>query len=406
MKYDLLSIRDHKSTLKVEAGRPHSRKNVEIERFGIRRFENGRIYQASRLGKSSLDRLLDDTREWGGPGLNHEYGFAPHHVEVRRGKKVELTVFDQFLDSLRSLQSQFPQFVFSGRCQIQSSVTTLNSNYGLALEVSGDLCDWYFVYQRRDSGNMLDGFFGETTSCPDVQAMIQKQIPFLKVEHKEESLKPGRLPVLFIDPLQPISKLVDSLHVHKYFEGAGLYSGRLGESLFDSRISLVDAGYDPIRGPLTFFDGEGTVRSQDWLKVVDQGVLVDLLSDLRFGKKYGRPSTGNGMRSCRGGVMLAPRSLRFAPGKRPWKDILSGLDRCLVVIVAAGGDSNDLGEYSTPVQVGFIFEKGEVIGRAPQVTVKTSVADYLGNSLIDVSSDGFDTSSVSPCLISEMDIYS
>lgn len=74
-------------------------------------------------------------------------------------------------------------------------------------------------------------------------------------------------------------------------------------------------------------------------------------------------------------------------------------------MIAAGGDSNDLGEFSTPVQVGYILEKGEVIGQAPQVTVKTSVSNYLGSHLIDVSSDGFTSNSPSTCVISEMDVF-
>ena len=404
MEYDILSIQETCASLKVEAGRISARKNSRIQRQGVRRFEKGRIYQTSRLGPASTDRLIADTKALGGAGVPHEYGFAPECKEVRVNSSQVDDSLGIFEEGLGRLVTSYPEFVFTGRCITQNVETNLTSSYGIDLGVSGSLCDWNFIYQRKGSGNILDGYFGGATSAPNILNTISEHTEYLQAQGKVVPLKSGRMPVLIVDGFWPIYKLVESFSVNKYEEGSALYSGKLGQRLFSPRVSLVDNGYDPIHGNFQFFDGEGVVRSED-LELVKEGLFSSLISDLRFGKKHNKQSTGNGLRTYNKGVQLNPRSLRYTGGRESWKSIVQRLDRCLIALVAAGGDSNDLGEFSTPVQIGYILEKGEVIGQAPQLTVKSSVSKYLGDDLIDVSRDGFTSDVPSGCVISEMDIF-
>lgn len=405
MEYDILSIHDRKTSLKLEGSAITSLKNTEIQRYGVRRFEEGRMFQTSRLGQVTEERLLADTREWGGPGTSHDYGFAPAHKESRIGKETNAEVLKEYEDSIKELAGQFPNYVFHGGCNIERITTSLTSSYGLDLKSSGDACEWYVVYQRQGSGNAFDGFCSEHSAIPNIRDTLLGHSEYLKVQKNEVPLKNGRMPILFAEsPTQPLAKLVESFYIHRYRDGACVFSNKLGETLFSPKVTLVDQSYDPASGLNNFFDGEGVVRQNGELKLIDKGRFANLISDLRFGKKFGVPSTGNGMRGYKSGVSLSTRSLRVAKGQKPWREILKGLDRCIVAFIAAGGDSNDLGEFSTPIQVGFVFEKGEVIGATPQITIKTSVSNYLGQGLIDISSDGFHATSPSACIISEVDV--
>ncbi len=403
MDYDIFSIQEKSSTTKAEAGKISANKNQQIQRHGVRRFENGKVFQTSRLGAATQDRLIADTKEWGGPGTAHEYGFAHKSTESKSGIIANEKYLQDFVEGLDLLNSQHPNFVFTGQCTVQQQSISLQSSYGLDLKTSGGLCEWYFTYQRKGSGNMIDGFLAETGAKVDVKKEIQTHSAFLKMQNKSVTVRNGTMPVLFVEALQPLSKLLESFYIHKYSEGAALYSGKLGETLFSDKITLVDSAYDAESGAIRFFDGEGTVRKDD-LPLIEKGRFNALMSDLRFGKKFNQTSSGNGQRVYNRGVTLGPRSLRFQKGQDTWKKIVGQLDRCLIAMVSAGGDSNDLGEFSSPVQIGYIMEKGEVIGQAPQVTVKTSIENYLGKGLIGVSSDGFTTYSPSACLISEMEV--
>lgn len=404
MKYDILSIHEKATTVKLEANEISSIKNSDIQRLGVRRFEGGQMFQTSRLGEADLERLIADTKEWGGPGVPHEYGFAPARKETRTGVDVSHEHLNEFENRIMALTARYPQFVFSGKCSVTRVSTSLTANYGLDLKTSGAICDWYVIYQRKGSGNMLDGFVFESTAQPQIRKEFDDHVEYLEAQSREAKMTAGRIPVLLVDPMAPLKKLRESLAVNRYREGTCLYANKFGEQLFSSHVTLVDRSYIPELGLNQFFDGEGTVRANDDHTLIDQGRFSGLIADLRFGKKFNEASTGNGIRPYNGGISLLPRTLSFAKGQKPWREIVRQLDRCLVAVISAGGDSNDLGEFSTPVQLGYVFEKGELIGRSPQVTIKTSLNDYLGKNLIAVTSDSFSSSSPSASLISEMDL--
>lgn len=404
MKYDLLHIHQKTSVLKLEGNKINALKNVDMDRFGMRRFENGKMFQTSRLGHATLDRLIADTKEWGGPGTPHDFGFAPEHKESRKNLTVSADNFKVFKEKALEMVKKYPHYIFTGSCQIDEKSVDLKSDYGLDLHSRGGVCSWYLMYQRKDSGNMIDGWIEESNSSPDIQGEITRHLEFLDKQTVEVPLKSGRYPILFSSPLGPAEKFKQSILIQNYSEGSAFFSKQLNEKIFSDKLTIVDRAYHPTSGNFQYFDGEGVVRPQNELKIVDKGVFTSLISDLRFAKKYKKISTGNGLRAYNTGVMVTPHSLAVLPGEKTWRDIIKDLDRCIVATLAAGGDSNDLGEYSTPVQIGYVFEKGQLVGRTPQITVKTSVKDYLGNGLIAVAKDGFVKSSPSACLISEVQV--
>jgi PmbA protein len=92
-------------------------------------------------------------------------------------------------------------------------------------------------------------------------------------------------------------------------------------------------------------------------------------------------------------------------GKRSTQEILKGLDNCIVVFMGDGGDFTDKGEFSTPLQLSYLVQKGEIIGRLPQLTVKTTTDEMFNTRLIEIASDGFQNDNLKPSLFSEMDVY-
>lgn len=404
MNYDILKIHQKSSVIKAEGNQFTSFKNQDVQRFGVRRFDNGKMFQSSRIGAANLDRLLADSKEWGGPGSPHDFGFAPDYKKSQESALVTSEQFKIFQEVVLETIAQFPDFVFAGQCQVEESVVSLTSDYGLDLSSTGGVCNWHLIFQRRGSGTTFDGYIEATSSQPQIREVMREQHEYFIAQKKEATLKAGHYPVLFVDHMTPFNKLIDSISVQPYAEGSALYSGQLGKQLFSPAVTLVDRAYEPKLGRLQFFDGEGTVRKDNDLKVIDKGVFKSILADRRFGKKYGFESTGNGFRKFNTGVRVAPQNLIFTGGEKPWREIVKGLDRCILATVAAGGDSNDLGEFSAPVQVGYVFEKGELVGRAPQLTVKSSLQAYLNKNLIAVSSDSFSKGTSSGCVISEMQV--
>jgi predicted Zn-dependent protease len=405
MNFDILNLIETSISLKIEANKTKSLRKSEIKRYGVRRFEDGKLYQSSCLGEAQEDKLLSDNKKWGGSGIPHQYGFAPKRKENRTGAMLESDLIYHFEEQAHQLFDKFPGYVFSGKCSINYNQTHLYSNYGLDLKSEGGVCSAYLMYQRKASGNMIDGIISTTSANPNFRQMLEDYSEFLEAEKFEAKVSPGKMPVLFVDPSGALKKLKESILINRYKEGAALFSGQLGKRIFSKQVTIYDKAYAPEVGLIDYFDGEGTVRDNDDYVIVDKGEFSGLISDLRFAQKYGEMSSGNGLRTYNSGVNLTPRTLIFANGTKPWRQLVKNLDKCLIAVIAAGGDSNDLGEFSTPVQVGYVFEKGQLVGRSPQVTVKTKLSDFLNHSLVGIASDNFTPKSISGSVISEMDVY-
>lgn len=403
MDFDILKIYEESSTIKAEGNHITSHRQSTIQRNGVRRFEKGKIFQTSRLGEASMDRLIADTKEWGGPGTPRDFELAPAHQEERKNAFADASTLNSFKEALEYLSGKYTNFIFSGQCSVSNKKISLNSSYGVDLSTEGGVTEWYFIYQKKGSGNMMDGYLQGVSVTDNILRSIQNQELFIQGTLKSAKMQSGRIPVLLADAKAPMKKLTESFHVNKYKENAALYSNKLGQKLFHEKVTLLDSACDLASGQLLYFDGEGVVRNHD-LELISSGRFQNLIADLRFGKKFGMPSSGNGIRPYNRGVNLDFRALNIQKQHRKWIDIVRDLPLCLVAFLSVGGDSNDLGEYSAPVQVGYVFQFGELVGLAPQVSIKTSVDQYLGTALVDVSSDGFTPDMTSACIVSEMDV--
>lgn len=402
MEYDLLKINKETITLKIEDGKIVSKKTNIIERNGFRRFQDNRVYQTSRLGVCNLDVLMQESIRYGGCGLNQEFDLAKPNSSHRISPLISESKFDFFSEALDYLNSSYNNKIFSGECTVSNKKISLNSSYGLDLSTEAGTFDWYLIYQNKGSGNMVDGYlFG---SNPDeLMSSINEQEDLLKADIVFNELKTGEYPIIFLENNLVLDKLLDSIRADKYFEKIALYSGKLGLEIFNKNVNLIDVGYDPQNGVISQFDGEGTVREND-LYLIKDGVLNSLVSDLRSQKKYDYKTTGNGLRSYNRGVSLNFKETRFKKRDKTWQEIIRDLPICLVSLVASGGESNDLGQFSTPVQVGYVFKYGQLIGLTPQITINTTIDQFLGNKLIDISSNGLFKKMPSACVVSEVSV--
>lgn len=116
-------------------------------------------------------------------------------------------------------------------------------------------------------------------------------------------------------------------------------------------------------------------------------------------------ATGNGQRSPSSAVFTSFNQLVLGAGKRSTQEILNSLDECIIVFMGDGGDFTDKGDFSTPLQLSYLIRKGEIVGRLPQLTVKTTTQDMFGSRLMEIASDGFQKNKLCPSLFSEMDVY-
>lgn len=122
----------------------------------------------------------------------------------------------------------------------------------------------------------------------------------------------------------------------RFHEGRSWMSGRQGERLMDSSITVEDAPLDPALWPIAF-DFEGVPRQP--VTIVDEGAVGEVVYDRLWAAKAGKHSNGHALPAFSpfspsravGSLGPMPMHLRMRTGSTPLASMVEGIDRGLYV---------------------------------------------------------------------------
>ena len=153
------------------------------------------------------------------------------------------------------------------------------------------------------------------------------------------SVRPGRMPVI----LSPTACATLLHPLLLEFSGARVHSkssplaGKLGQQMFDSRLTLVDDGTLSSR-PGGAFDHEGVPTQRTVL--VRNGVVTGFYYDLQTAAQSGTQSTGNGRRDMLAPPRPQPGNIVIEPGTTSLEAMLQQAGDGLLVDLLMGSQSN------------------------------------------------------------------
>jgi len=196
---------------------------------------------------------------------------------------------------------------------------------------------------------------------------------------KSADIRSGRMPVLFA----PTGALVLGLPLMMGFNGKNVYTGispmkgKIGDKLFDDKITVVDDATIDGKFGSAAYDDEGVAHKQNVL--IQEGVLKNFVYDLKTAAQSGAESTGNGSRGLFYPPSPSPTNLVFQAGDTLLADMLAGIDQGLLVENVLGlGQGNVIsGAFSNSVSLAFKIEKGEIVGRVKDVSLAGNIYDLL-----------------------------
>lgn len=412
MRHDILTTNEESLSIEVIAGKINSSRFKNITKKGLRLFDQGKIFTNSFVGEITDAELMkkgEDAKNKVGVGIPYDYNLpSKTHLKIvdEESLKAPLNSINEAIEqTMERLGKYSNEFVFNGKFQRAFFTTQIRSSEGLELTRTFAYNEWHYLFKRVGSPNLLDGYFEESAKNLNIKDVLDKNIPYLDAYKNEIKFTAGKYPVLFIEGSSLLSKLSESLVAEKYCLGSALYSGKMNQQIFSPQFSLYDVNYSPDHGLYKKFDAEGTVRELSHLPLIEKGVMKNVIADLRTAKKYGVEATGNGLRSYDSAVSTGFNSLQISRGQRNTQDILKSLNNCVVVFMGHGGDFTDKGDFSTPLQLSFLVKNGEIVGRLPQLTVKTTTSEMFNSRLIEVANDGFQKNDFQPSFFTEMDIY-
>lgn len=200
----------------------------------------------------------------------------------------------------------------------------------------------------------------------------------------------GSLPVIFT-PKGVASTLLlplqSALNGKTVLQGASPLGEKLGQQVFDRRLSLHDDGTVPFRPGSAVVDDEGVPTRRTPL--IEGGRVESFYYDLQTAGLAGRESTGNGMRGLGSLPNPSTTNLLFAEGDVDFSDMLADVKEGILVdqVIGAWAGNVLAGEFSASIHLGYKIEKGVITGRVKDSMVAGNVFEALRNQLVAVGAE-------------------
>jgi PmbA protein len=229
--------------------------------------------------------------------------------------------------------------------------------------------DMLFVGEGQSSCHPL-------TEVGEIAKVVLRQLDLAR----NQAIAPTKnLPVIFT-PEGVASALLPPLlaafNGKTVLEGASPIAKKLGQTVFDTKLSLLDdptIAYRPHSRPC---DDEGVPSQRTPL--IDQGVVASFLYDLQTAALAGTKSTGSASRG--GGLPIpSPSTLVIEPGQSTFDEMVSDIKEGLVIEQLMGAEQGNIlgGDFSGNVLLGYKVESGKIVGRVKNTMVSGNVYQLL-----------------------------
>lgn len=257
------------------------------------------------------------------------------------------------------------------------------------LDYSNSKAVYSFSINLRETleNDFIDIYTGASDNhLPDYKESINEVVKYYKLCKKHCKIKNGPCPILFTSKAAKdlLSTIEDALNGKNVIQKSSPWHDKLGKQVLSRLITLKQ---DPNFGYMArSVDDEGnTVKP---LALIEDGILknfyFDLISGCRAMPWHG--STGNGFKSS---LSSQPEpsllNMIVSSGTKSTDQIIKNIDYGLLVDQTMGGlTTNISGDMSVNVDLGFLIEKGELIGRVKDTMISGNIYNAL-NNIIELS---------------------
>ncbi|MEM3615491.1 MAG: TldD/PmbA family protein [Candidatus Methanomethylicia archaeon] len=162
---------------------------------------------------------------------------------------------------------------------------------------------------------------------------------------------------------------------------SSFWSDKLGERVASSDINVIDSGVIEGGMATSKFDGEGVGRKETPL--ISSGILKNYIYDFYTASKESKNSTGNsGRPSYASTPMVSPSNLIINEGSKNIDDLISDVDRGLLVGRFSGNIEPASGIFSGTVKQSVYIEKGELKFAVEETMISGNVFKFLMDNVI------------------------
>lgn len=386
---EVFMVSSEETPVEFETNRLKHIQSKQNSTVALRIIKNGRIGYATSTRVDDIEELIDNalaTAEFGTearfilPSLTAYPQIEVFDPDIEKVTLEQMVEFGQgMIDTLTRHTTRL--ICEAGVIRVITNASIINSRGGQAgykqsvfiTAIEGQLIrdtDMLFVGEHQSSCHPL-------LEIEDITGKVLQQLEWAR----ENAPVPTKsLPVVFT-PHGIVSAfagpLIAAFNGKTVLEGASPIGKKLGQTVFDKRLSLRDdptIDYRPGSGPC---DDEAV--PSEVTPLVTEGKVSNFLYDLQTAALANTRSTGNGHRSQGGQPSPSPSAFVITPGDASFDDIVRDIKEGVVVEQLMGASQGNVlgGDFSGNVLLGYKVEGGKIVGRIKDTMVSGNIYKLL-----------------------------
>ena len=237
-----------------------------------------------------------------------------------------------------------------------------------------------FVYELKLGNEAVD--LHDSNNSVLTTRNVKENVERLESLYNKRRIKGAEIPIIFHQ--NAFSEFLDNsfefnINAENVQNGKSLFKNKVGEKIFDKRISIRDNGLQKGLINSRSFDDEGIPsRKTD---IIKNGVLKGFIYDIYSANKEGKKSTGNAIRATNFIPKISTTNLIFNKGNKTKEQLIRSIDKGLYINSLLGGHTMNeaTGDFSFVVSEGQYIEKGEIKYPVKDVMIAGNFYKMLNN---------------------------
>ncbi len=375
------------TALNVSQSRIDAVMKKKITKSGCRIYKDGLIGIAGTLGEPK-----DTTWAEAEGNLSKEisYPFEPEKNNKRTRDLRTLTLSEsdfvkEIENLLHILRKEYPDFIFSNKTKLIESEISLSNDTGLDYINYDRSIEIGLLVKHVDSVSIFDTAIVYSSRSFEVGKILEEARQVLEGFKKEAILPQQETMPVIIHQSGLLSKVTESLNGETVGLGTSLFCDKMGTKAFHEGFNVFQDSTEE-KQHVPFFDMEGVVNPDDRVLLIYKGVILKAYTDKKQATTFSFPATGSASGGYDDVPSLGYADLSITPGEKTLKELLQG-EYGIMVIMASGGDYSNEGDFASPVQMAYLTDGEQLLGRLPEVNISGNIYDIFGKDFVGVSKD-------------------
>ena len=250
-----------------------------------------------------------------------------------------------------------------------------NSN-GFLDEFDQTLCSFSLGLQAGETDSRVEDFWFSTKrhfhELESAEEVAKKAIERTVRQLRPRKIRTQKVPVIF-EPMMTswlMGFLFSCVSGISIYQKSSFLINKLGKRIGNEKVTVFDDGLLPGKLGSKPFDSEGVPCQKT--SVIERGILKNYLCNTYAARKLKLKSTGNAA-----GTSMSPHNFYLQPGNQTPKEIISSLDKGLILIRTLGHGLNPVTGDISRGAFGLWVEKGEIAYPVSEITISGNLGDIL-----------------------------